>query len=68
MAYSPMASQMARAVTGPLLLILTGALFLVDYSGGYPFGQTWPLLLIAAGLGKVVEHLASSPPRPKAPY
>jgi len=68
MAYSPTAPEAARAITGPVLLILTGALFLVDYSGGYTVGQTWPLLLIAAGLGKVAEHLVSPPPPPKSPY
>jgi hypothetical protein len=68
MANSPTGAEIARAVTGPALLILTGTLFLADYSGGYRVGQTWPLLLIAAGLGKVGEHLASSPPRSKAPY
>jgi hypothetical protein len=68
MAYSPTAPEAARAITGPVLLILTGALFLVDYSGGYTVSQTWPLLLIAAGLGKVAEHLVSPPPPPKAPY
>jgi hypothetical protein len=67
MAYSPTGAEAARAITGPVLLILTGALFLVEYSGGYMVGQTWPLLLIAAGLGKVAEHLASSLPRPRDP-
>ncbi len=68
MAHSPIGRETARAITGPVLLILTGVLFLADYSGGYRVGQTWPLLLIAAGLGKVAEHLVTPPPGPKAPY
>jgi hypothetical protein len=48
-------------IVGPTLLILTGALFLWDYSGGYTVGQTWPLLLILLGLGKVAERVFSRP-------
>jgi hypothetical protein len=48
-------------IVGPTLLILTGALFLWDYSGGYTVGQTWPLLLILLGIGKVAERVFSRP-------
>ncbi len=68
MGYSPKGPEAARAITGPALLVLTGALFLTDYAGSYRVEQTWPLLLIAAGIGKVAEHLVSPPPPPKAPY
>jgi hypothetical protein len=54
-------SEMVPMVAGPALLILTGALFLWDYSGGYTVGQTWPLLLILLGLGKVAERVFSRP-------
>ena len=67
MSQSASSRDVVRAITGPLLLILTGALFLLDYSGGYRVGQTWPLLLILLGFVKVLEYLVSPAPRPKPP-
>lgn len=49
-------------IVGPSLLMLTGVLFLWDYAGGYTVSQTWPLLLIVLGLGKVAERILSRPP------
>lgn len=44
---------------GPMILILLGALFLIDkWNWGYGFRQLWPVLLIAFGLMKVAEALA----------
>lgn len=54
-------SEIVPMLVGPSLLILTGALFLWDYSGGYTVGQTWPLLLILLGLGKVAERVFARP-------
>ena len=54
-------SEIVPMIVGPSLLILTGALFLWDYSGGYTVGQTWPLLLILLGVGKVSERVFSRP-------
>jgi hypothetical protein len=59
--------DVVRAISGPLLLIVTGVLFLVDYSGGYRVSQTWPVLLIVLGVAKVLEYLVAPPPRPKPP-
>ena len=67
MSQSPAGRDVVRAISGPLLLILTGVLFLLDYSGGYRVGQTWPLLLILLGFVKVLEYLVSPAPRPKPP-
>lgn len=53
--------EIVPLIMGPLLLVLTGALFLWDYAGGYAVGQTWPLLLILLGLGKVAERVLSPP-------
>jgi hypothetical protein len=38
------------AIRGPLVLIVLGALFALDYSAGISFRKTWPILLIVAGL------------------
>jgi hypothetical protein len=35
--------------TGGVVLITLGVLIFLHKSGGYPFGQTWPVLLIAVG-------------------
>jgi len=59
--------DVVRAISGPLLLIVTGVLFLVDYSGGYRVSQTWPLLLIVLGFVKVLEYLVSPPAPPRPP-
>lgn len=47
--YPLSAGEIVRAVTGPLLLIALGALFLLDYSGGPSVTKTWPILLIVWG-------------------
>jgi hypothetical protein len=59
--------EIVRAISGPLLLIVTGVLFLLDYSGGYRVSQTWPVLLILLGCVKVLEYLVAPAPRPKPP-
>lgn len=46
---------LVRAVFGPVLLLIIGLMFVVDYSGGPSIGKTWPVLVIAAGLLKLGE-------------
>lgn len=41
--------NLIRAITGPIILITIGTLFLVDRFTGFSFGQTWPVLLIVIG-------------------
>ena len=38
-----------RAVTGPIILITIGVLFLIDRFTQFGFQQTWPVLLIVIG-------------------
>ena len=49
--------MLMRALFGPILLMVVGVLFVVEYSGGPRFGQTWPALIIVAGLLKLGEFL-----------
>ncbi len=46
-----------RAVRGPILLIVLGGLFSIDYFGPYSFARTWPVLLIIYGALWLVERL-----------
>ena len=46
---------LVRALFGPVMLLLIGLMFVVDYSGGPSIGKTWPVLIIAAGLLKLGE-------------
>lgn len=46
-----------RSMTGSVLLILTGLLFLLEYADSYRFAQTWPVLLIVLGVGRVTDHM-----------
>ena len=47
------------ALRGPVLLMLLGALFLVDQNSGLSFVNTWPTLIIVYGLFKLLENLAA---------
>ena len=68
-----MARELIKSVTVPLLLIVAGTLFLVDYSGRFSVRQTWPVILILLGLSLAVQSMAGagegeasrSAPRPR---
>ena len=49
--------SLLRAIRGPVMLIAVGALFALDYNGGYSFGRTWPALLILGGLLRLAEMM-----------
>lgn len=46
--------NLIRAVTGPIILITVGVLFLIDKFSQFGFGQTWPVLLIVIGILKLL--------------
>ena len=56
---NPTSRETVRAITIPLMLITLGSLFLIDYSGGPPVRQTWPILLIIWGGAWAVTHMVS---------
>ena len=41
--------------TGGVVLITLGVLIFLHKSGNYPFGQTWPVLLIAIGVCTLIQ-------------
>jgi hypothetical protein len=51
-------------VTGPLLLIVIGVLFLLNnlFPDQFRFGRMWPVILIVIGITKVIEYFRSQPP------
>ena len=53
-----------RSISGPIVLILIGILFLLEKMGvlhwrslGYSFAHYWPLILIFFGAIKLIEHI-----------
>ena len=46
--------QLMRAITGPIILITIGVLFLIDRFTEFRFSQTWPVLLIVVGILKLL--------------
>ena len=50
--------SLLAALRGPVLVMTLGALFAIDYAGGFSVGRTWPALLIVLGLFKLAEHAA----------
>lgn len=49
----------AQAARGPVLLIVLGTLFALQQSGHLPFSRSWPLLIIAIGVMKLIERMLS---------
>jgi Domain of unknown function (DUF5668) len=45
-------------LTGPVMLITVGVLFLVGEYTRYSFGYLWPILLIVAGLMMFAQAMA----------
>ena len=56
-----------RSVRGPVLLILLGALMLMDHLGNYSFWRTWPALLVALGIMALLERLTPGPSQGERP-
>ena len=44
--------------TGGVVLITLGVLIFLSKSGTYPFGQTWPVLLIAIGICTLIQKFS----------
>jgi TM2 domain-containing membrane protein YozV len=49
---------------GPVVLIIVGVLSLLEHLGGPGWHRTWPLLLLAIGLAKLLERQIPPPPPP----
>jgi hypothetical protein len=52
-------------MTGPIILITLGVLFLLNnlYPAQFEFGRMWPVILIVIGLVKIFEYFRATEPR-----
>ena len=54
-----------HGLTGPIILIMLGVMFLADqFLPGWGIGKTWPLLLVVIGVLRLLDF--DRPPRPPA--
>ncbi len=56
-----------RGLVGPVVLVTVGLLSLIDNLGGPRWHRTWPVLLLAIGITKLLERQAPPPPPPAIP-
>jgi len=50
-----MARTKQSVFIGGMILITLGVLLYLSKTGVYPFGQTWPVLLIVVGIGTLIQ-------------
>jgi hypothetical protein len=58
---------LTRSIKGPVMLITVGVLFALQNFTPYGFEQTWPVLLVVAGLLSLVGRVTAPPPPPANP-
>jgi hypothetical protein len=56
-----------RAIRGPVMVITVGVLFALQNFTQYNFGETWPVLIIVAGLLSLFGRSVAPPPQPPPP-
>jgi len=56
-----------RSLVGPVVLITVGILSLIESLNGPGWHRTWPLLLLAIGITKLLESKTPPPPLPPGP-
>ncbi|HEX4166117.1 MAG TPA: DUF5668 domain-containing protein [Bryobacteraceae bacterium] len=54
-------AMFAQAVRGPVMLIVLGGLFALQQDGVLAFSRSWPLLIIAIGVLKLIERMLLGP-------
>lgn len=60
-------AMFVRAVRGPILLIVVGAMFALQQAGKLEFDRTWPVLIIVFGIFKLIERTMGPAPGPYSP-
>ncbi len=57
----------SRGISGPVLLVTLGILFLIQTLRGPDFGHTWPVVLLVVGVIKLMERGYLGGPHPAPP-
>lgn len=52
-----MAGSKHHVFIGGLILITLGVLVYLAEAGIYPFGKTWPILIIVIGVGTIIQRV-----------
>jgi TM2 domain-containing membrane protein YozV len=60
-------AERMRGLIGPVVLVTAGALSLIEDMGGPSWHRTWPVLLLAIGVTKLLERQIPPPPPPTTP-
>jgi len=61
-------AERIRGLVGPVVLVTVGALQLIEDLGGPRWHRTWPVLLLAIGITKLLERQSPTlPPPPSMP-
>jgi TM2 domain-containing membrane protein YozV len=60
-------AQRMRGLVGPVVLVTVGVLSLIEYHGGPGWHRTWPILLLAIGITKLLEGKMPPTPPPTTP-
>ena len=51
-----MASEKGNVLPGGMILITLGVLIYLSKAGVYPFGKTWPVLIIVVGICNIFQR------------
>jgi hypothetical protein len=65
--YSYYRSARRRTLVGPVVLVTVGFLSLLEGYNGPRWHRTWPVLLLAIGITKLLESKTPPPPMPPGP-
>jgi hypothetical protein len=65
--YACSRSGRRRTLVGPVVLVTVGFLSLFESYGGPRWHRTWPVLLLAIGITKLLESKTPPPPMPPGP-
>jgi hypothetical protein len=60
-------TERMRGLVGPVVLVTVGLLSLIDDLGGPRWHRTWPVLLLAIGITKLLERQTPPSPPPAMP-
>jgi len=60
-------AERMRGLVGPVVLVTVGGLSLIEDMGGPGWHRTWPVLLLAIGVTKLLERQGTQPPPPGMP-